>query len=98
MPQITMPELETLARSAANLVAGESSVEQVEVSPGIDPTGDPIYRFTFLIDQEHALQRAGNLRIRLHQKLRDDLLERGDDHYPDLQIIDRNDWEQRWRA
>jgi hypothetical protein len=91
-------ELEKLGRAAAEQVAGHDAVEQVEVEHGEDAYERPVYHFDFLINQPRARQRAGLIRTRLVQKLRDDLVERGDGHLPVIQIFSREDWNKRKNA
>jgi hypothetical protein len=91
-------DLEKLGRDIAQHIAGASAVEQVEVVPGEDSSDRPVYYFSFLIDQNRAVQRAGLVRIRLAQTLRDELAARGDAHYPIIRILDRTDWNRRARA
>jgi hypothetical protein len=88
-------ELEELGRAAAEQVAGPDAVEQVEVRWGEDASDRPVYYFSFLIDQDRARQRAGLVRTRLLQKLRDDLVARGDGRYPVIRILSREDWDRR---
>lgn len=95
MPSDVAPDLEQLGRDAARQVAGEGAVEQVEVMPGVDASDRPVYRFSFLIDQARAQPRAGLLRIRLIQGLRDALTARNDGHLPVVQILSRSDWDKR---
>jgi hypothetical protein len=80
---------------AAEHVAGPDAVEEVEVTPGEDAYDRPVYYFSFLIHQERAQQRAGLVRIRLIQKLREDLVARGDSHNPVIQILSKDDWPNR---
>jgi len=95
MSGITGLELEKLGRAAAEHVAGDGAVERVEVTRGEDASERPVYYFSFLIDQGRARQRAGLVRTRLVQKLRDDLVARGDGHYPVIQILSKDDWANR---
>lgn len=89
------PDLEKLGRDAAEYVAGVGVVEQVEVTRGEDTAERPVYFFSFLIDQGRARQRAGLLRLRLVQKLRDELISKNDSHFPVIQILSREDWAKR---
>lgn len=95
MSVISGPELEKLGRAAAAQVAGDDAVEQVEVTCGVDSSERPVYFFSFLIDQGRARERAGLVRIRTAQKLRDDLMARGDGHYPMIRVLNKEDWARR---
>ena len=88
-------DIEKLGYEAAQEVAGSDAVEQVEVVAGGDDSDRPVYYFSFLIDQSRARQRAGLVRIRLMQKLDDELLARGDEHRAVIRILDREDWGKR---
>jgi hypothetical protein len=88
-------ELKKLGLEAAERAAGEGAVEEVEVEAGEDDFDRPIYRFSFLIQQDRARDRAGLVRIRLIQSLQDALESRGDGRYPVVRILDRVDWERR---
>ena len=90
--------LEQLGRAAAREVAGDSAVEHVEVAVGEDSSQRPVYRFSFLIDHGQTQMRAGLLRTRLLQKLRDDLEARGDEHLAVIQVLDKEDWQKRANA
>jgi hypothetical protein len=90
------PEIERLARTVADDVAGEGSIEKIKVEEDYDFPGDqPVYRFIFLVDASRSSKPLGLLRIPLLQKLRDDLLARNDPHYPTIKLLDRADWERR---
>jgi len=95
MTESTVSELERLGFDAAQEVAGIDAVKQVEVASGADLLERPAYYFSFLIDQTLARERAGLVRIRLMQKLRDELTARNDDHLPVIQILDQEDWNKR---
>jgi hypothetical protein len=95
MSEVLAPDLEKLALDAARQVAGTDSVEGVEVFSDEDDMGRPAYRFVFLINQERAKLSPGLVRIRLIQHLLDDLITRGDDHMPMIEILDRTDWHRR---
>ena len=87
-----------MGRDVAQHLGGEGVVEQVEVRPGEDSTDQPVYFFTFLIDQERVRGHPGLFHIRLSQSLKDELAARGDEHYPILELLDRTDWNRRARA
>jgi len=95
MNQSAATDLQKLGRDAAQDVAGVDTVEEVEVVSGEDSTDRPVYKFYFLIEKAPAKQRAGLLRTRLVQRLRDELAARGDTHYPIIHILSRTDWEKR---
>jgi len=94
---IALEALEELGREAAQHIAGEGAVEQVEVRDGEDSFERPTYYFSFLIDQERSRQRPGLVYTRLIQKLQDELIAHGDEHLPMIRILSRADWDKRRR-
>jgi hypothetical protein len=97
MSQDATADLQQLGRDAAQYIAGKDAVQEVEVVTGED-FDRPVYYFSFLIDQDRARQRAGLLRTRLVQKLRDELIARNDEHHPVIRILNRTDWDKRASA
>ena len=95
MVQTPESHLKDIGLDAAREVMGEGRAEEVEVSAGVDWTDLPAYFFEFLMEQGGDRQRAALLRIRLGQKIRDKLLDRGDGGYPFIRILDREDWGKR---
>jgi hypothetical protein len=94
MNQLADTDLVEIGRNVAQHVAGAGTVERVKVSAGQDSTDRPAYFFSFLIDRYRDGERAGLIRIRLEQKLRDELMARDDGHHPIVQVLNRADWEQ----
>ncbi len=95
MDCVTVTELEGLARAAAEEVAGIGAVEAVDVRSGIVFDDEPVYYFSFLIDQQKAKARLGAIMIGLGLKLGDDLDARGDSHFPLIRLFNREDWDKR---
>ncbi len=98
MSEIADMDLVEIGRKAAQLVAGLGTVERVKVTTRQDSTDRPAYFFSFLIDRDRDRQQAGVARIRLAQRLRDELLARDDDRYPYVEVLNREEWESRERA
>jgi hypothetical protein len=94
MSESTTADLEQLGRDAAVQLAGADAIEAVEVVPGYDGER-PVYYFRFLIDAGRSRQRIGLLHIRLGQRLLDELIARSDDHYPEIRLLSRADWDKR---
>ena len=88
-------DLAKIGRDAARQIAGEGTVERVEVVSGEDFDGDPVYHFWFLFDQDRSRERPGLVRIRLIQTLRDELIARGDERLPVIHMLDRADRDKR---
>jgi hypothetical protein len=91
-------DLEKIGRDAAAEVAGAENAEAVEASEIADRTDKPAYFFSFLIEQDRGHLGPGLLRTRLAQRLRDELIARGDYRYPLVQIINRDDWDRYRRV
>ena len=60
MDSISTLELKTLGRMAAEDVAGQDAVEQVEVTEGEDASERPVYYFSVLIHQEPRPAAGGS--------------------------------------
>ena len=97
MSQDATAALQQLGRDAAQTIAGQDAVQEVEVMPGYD-FERPVYYFSFLIDQDRARLRPGLLLSRFGQKLRDELIARNDERFPIIRILDRTDWGKRTSA
>ncbi len=98
MSVLHLTDLEELGLSTAQEVAGPDAVKDVEVKPGEDLSDRPVYFFSFLIDQTRARERPGLVRIHLAQRLRDELMARGDERRPRIRILDEADWNKRTDA
>ena len=91
-------ELTELGRDVACQFLGADKVIHVEVVAGADWSGDPAYDFWYQLEQGPDRERAALERIRLGQKLRDELIARGDTTYPYIHVVDGQDWDKRRRA
>jgi hypothetical protein len=98
MNQETAANLEKLGLEAARELAGDDSIEQVEVLSTTDVDYRPAYHFALLVDMSRFKQPAGLVRIRLRQKLKDELRAQGDEHQIILQMLDHADWPRRANA
>jgi len=97
MVQVSEQNLKEIGETAAREIMG-ARAEQVEVKAGVDHTGEPAYFFAFLIEQEGDAVRAALKRSRLGRKIRDDLLNLGDEAYPFIRVLGRDDWRKRESA
>jgi hypothetical protein len=95
MVHLPETELQTIGRDVARSIVGAGKVSQVEVVTMPDSSDQPAYYFSFLFDQDRDRQRAALVRTRLAQKLRDELIARGDARYPFVRILSRQDWGAR---
>jgi hypothetical protein len=95
MNEISDAELERIARDAADQIAGAGAVANVAVEPGLNSLDEPVYRFSFIMNDGHALsERPGLVLIRLGQTVRDALADRGDPTRPEVQMISQADWDK----
>ncbi len=95
---VEIEQLRELGREAAMHVVGADAVQEVDVTAGEDSLDRPAYYFSFVIDQSLAEQGAGLVRIRLIQRLLDNLEEQGDTHHPIIRILSRETWAKRANA
>jgi hypothetical protein len=95
MAQLADSELTELGRDVARQLVGADTVKAVEVKTGFDSSDEPAYHFWFRWDQDPDWQLMGLMRMRLGQKLRDELMARGDEGYPYIHILTPQDWEKR---
>ena len=95
MHELDDAELQEIGRQAAREVDGLGTVDAVRVTGGLDSTDRPVHVFSFLIGQDRDPRGRGLAYIRLVQRLRDALLERGDAQYPFVRLLDRADWDRR---
>jgi hypothetical protein len=98
MNQETAVNLEKLGLEAARELAGDDGIKQVEVLSTVDVDYRPAYHFSLLVDMSRFKQPPGLVRIRLRQKLKDELRAQGDEHQIILQMLDHADWPRRANA
>lgn len=91
-------DLKKLGRDAAQHVAGLGIATLVDVVSDEDFLDRPVYRFSYTLDENIDWQRAGLVRTRLNQRLRDGLSALGKNHYPVIQILSRADLDKRASA
>jgi hypothetical protein len=88
-----LASIEQLGLEAAQAIAGADAIGGVRVAEGVDWTDQPTYTFTYLVDFDRIGDRLGHVRMRIAQKLRDELIERADEHYPHIRTLNRHDWD-----
>lgn len=98
MSETAALDLPGLGREAAAQVPGLGKVEKVLAEFGVDSADEPAAHFSFLIDEGQDLGQVGIAYTRLIQRLRDELLARGYEHYPFVQVLSRADWERRFAS
>jgi hypothetical protein len=81
-----------IGREAAARLLGAASVQHVSVVARPDSTDDPAYYFMIVADQDPDGREASRRRGALGMAIRDALIERGDETYPYIRIVDRADW------
>ena len=95
MSHLPQTELKQIGRDAAQRVFGPGKVKDVEVIDIDASDNQPAYLFSILYEGARDAQQMALLRIRLDQKLRDELLARGDDGYPLISVLSPQDWDKR---
>lgn len=95
MSQGNVVDIERIGRDAAQDAASLAPVELVDVVSDIDFRDRPVYRFAFLVDENIDWKLSGRVRIRLEQKLRDELAALGEVRYPILQMLSRSELSKR---
>jgi hypothetical protein len=98
MTRIPESDLKEIGLEAAQSILGPGKVEAVEVVSGHDSSDEPAHFFSFLIEEDRDPKQAIRVWSSLAQKIRDTLIERGDEAYPYIHILSRRDWEGRERA
>jgi len=98
MARVSEKRLREIGETAARDVMGAGRALEVEVEAGVDHAGGPAYFFDFLIDQEPDRMAAALKRSRLGRKIRDVLLRKGDEAYPYIRVLGREDWGKRRSA
>lgn len=94
MTELLLASVENIGREAAHEVIGEK-VEDVEAAPGQDSSDGTAYFISFRFARDRDRAKAALLRTRLAQKIRDKLLEAGDEHYPIIRLLDDDEWMRR---
>jgi hypothetical protein len=92
MVELSDSDLLEIGRKAAAQVDDLGVVERVEVTMTFDSADQPAYFFRFLIEEGRDPNRTGLPRIRLVQKLREELDAHDDHHYPIVQVLNRAEW------
>jgi hypothetical protein len=95
MGQLADGELAELGRDVAQQLVGVDKITAVEVEAGLDSSEEPAYHFWFRWGQDPDWRLMGFMRLRLGQRLRDELMARGDPGYPFIHILTRQDWDAR---
>lgn len=94
MASLSEAHLKEIGLHAAQDLVGAERVEQVDVVAGADSSDEPAYFFSFLMHEGEDRQRAALIRTRLAQRIRDELIRRGDEVYPFVRVLRHEDWER----
>ena len=98
MTRIPESDLKNIGLKAAQSVLGPGKIEAIEVVSGNDSSDEPAHFFSFLVGEARDPQRAFRVWSSLAQKIRDTLIERGDEAYPYIRIRYRSDTQGLERA
>jgi hypothetical protein len=95
LDSISPEHLKDIGLDAAREVVGEGRAREIEVAVDLDSTNEPACFFSFLIEQDGDPMRAALQRTRLGQRIRDKLIDRGDERYPYIRVLGHKDWGKR---
>ncbi len=93
MTTLSEQDLKTIVLDAAQGVADLGPIEAIEVVAHDDWDGDLGYYYALLIDRETDPERRAMAHVRLEQRIRDALLERGDAALPYVRVLNQRDWD-----
>ena len=98
MRETSPAELVEIARKAAQDVDGLGPVLDVAVRSDVDWTDKPVYRFYIKVDRGPVHKNVARPSTMLELRIHDELIDRGDEHYPFVSIVGLADWDRVERA
>lgn len=97
MADLPMKDIRAISLDAVRRIAG-SQAGDAEVGIGLDSSDEPVYDITLQLDRDQQSVLSSADRIQIRQKIRDALIEAGDERYPFVRFLSRDDWDARARA
>jgi len=97
MADLPMKDIRAISLDAVRRIAG-SQAGDAEVGIGLDSSDEPVYDITLQLDRDQQSVLSSADRIQIRQKIRDALIEAGDERYPFVRFLSRDDWDARTRA
>lgn len=97
MADLPMKDIREISLDAVRSIAG-SQADDAEVDIGLDSSDEPAYYITLQLERGRQPLLTPAARIRIGQKIRDALIEAGDERYPFVRFLSRDDWDARTRA
>jgi len=97
MADLPMKDIRAISLDAVRRIAG-SQAGDAEVGIGLDSSDEPVYDITLQLDRDQQSVLSSADRIQIRQKIRDALIETGDERYPFVRFLSRDDWDARTRA
>ncbi|MCJ2093418.1 MULTISPECIES: hypothetical protein [unclassified Methylobacterium] len=94
MADLPMAEIRAISLDAVHSVAG-SQAGDAEVDIRLDSSDEPAYFITLQLDRTQQPLLTPAARIRIGQRIRDALIEAGDERYPFVRFLSRDDWNAR---
>ncbi|MBE7201964.1 MAG: hypothetical protein INR70_29745 [Parafilimonas terrae] len=97
MTDLPLKDVREMSLDAVRSIAG-SQAGDAEVAIGLDSSDELVYYITLQLEPgQHSILSPAD-RIRISHKIRDALIEAGDERYPHLRFLSRDDWDARNRA
>lgn len=97
MADLPMKDIRAISLDAVRRIAG-SQAGDAEVGIGLDSSDEPVYHITLQLDRGQQSVLSSADRIQIRQRIRDALIEAGDERYPFVRFLSRDDWDARTRA
>ena len=97
MADLPMKDIRAISLDAARSIAG-SQAGDAEVAIGLDSYDEPAYYITLQLEPGQPAILTPSDKIRISLKIRDALIEAGDERYPFVRFLSRDDWDARTRA
>ena len=97
MTDVPLKDVREMSLDAVQSIAG-SQAGDAEVAIGLDSSDELVYYITLQLEPRQQSSLSPADRIRIGHRIRDALIEAGDEHYPLLRFLSRDDWDARTRA
>ena len=97
MAHLQPAEIRAISLDAAMSVAGRPAAD-ADVHVRLDSSNELAYFITLQFEPDHDPPLAPATRLRVGQRIRDALIEAGDERYPFVRFLSRDDWDARARA
>lgn len=92
MAQLPIHRIEEIGLAAARAIAG-GKVRAIRVRPALDSADEPAYFLSFL--SETSQTGRPEVLLDIAHKVRDELIENGDESYPYIRLVTQDEWSIR---